>query len=152
MTFYKIIQELRNKYGIVKKWDDQQKISLKINSSYEIFLEHSPFENVFFLSTPIFQLTQTLSKEFYKKLLSFNLFGNQTGSAFLCIDETANVVMLMERFEEKDIDFIQFEDKLKQFLSLIASLKETIFHLEFSSTKSSSSVEEFTKLTQLKKI
>lgn len=150
MNYSNIIEEINRKYKIASKIDMNEKICLKINGSLEVFLEHSPYEQVFFLSTPVFEIHSATSKEFYKKLLSFNLFGNLTGSAFLCIDEVKNCVLLMERFEEKEADFNFFEEKLQQFVTSADTLKEKIVNLDFE--PSIQAPEEFQKLPSMRKI
>jgi hypothetical protein len=137
MEYDQVVEGIRKKYSVeLGDWHCGEKLCFSINATFEIVMERSPFENAFFLSSPIFQLKPSISKEFYRTLLTFNLFGNKTGNGFLSIDPLTETVLLMEKFDEGQCDFSHFDTKLKQFLSTISHLKQKVHRMEFDLTES----------------
>ncbi len=132
MEYDRIIEGIKGKYALeLGDWHSGGKICFKINNQYEICMARSPYESAFFLSAPIYQLTPNTSREFYRNLLAYNLYGNKTGNGFLSLDTSTDTVILMEKFDEEEGDFILFDKKLKQFLTTLIDLKKRISMLEF---------------------
>ena len=123
MDFNDIISELKNKYGLLELVPDKNNVySLSINSHFSIFLTQAVESDTFFLFSNIAALPKNhFSKErLYEKLLSANLFGQETHKCYFAVDPQKDTILLICRLDTSLPHFPAFLDEMQDFINLLS--------------------------------
>lgn len=131
MELSRLLKEHECKLGV--KLDFNGSIcSLKIDQKNDLFIESSPREKGFYLYAPVGFLNHSNQGHLPLELLAANLFGRETGRAFLAYEPVHRLILLIEYFDEQGLEFEEYE---RRFLLFIHYMKEWIEKINHSKVK-----------------
>lgn len=151
MELETILSELKRRFGFDNILPDSNKIySLEINSKYVLNLANAPNSADFYLYSDILTLNQDnqLKLRIYERLLGANLFGKETHGSFFAFDSTRSTVLLIKRFDSKQVDYSTFYDEFREFINGLGyweKVMEEKKHSASNETKTSSFVDPRTR-------
>lgn len=116
MNLVDLIDVFKSKYGLSDLTPNSDGVfRLGINGQYIVYLANSLDSDDFFLYSDICSIYPDINSKAssYERLLTANLFGKETHTAYFAVDTTRDIILLIQRFEPNFIG--NFEDFIEHF-------------------------------------